>query len=141
MQVARLLALAPVLALALGGCGDIGRVVLDVDFSAEDLELRTRSVEVVVRESAEGADGCARLWDSSPSGLAQDSSVIPYPNRIDVRASPVDLDRYPVLTLLVYAYPSLEGPETSSPVAGGCAEVNVDPQATTEVSVILEAAP
>lgn len=145
MHVGRMRTIAPVLLagslLASAGCGDIGRVVLDVDFASEDLELRTRSLEVVVRESAPSAMGCARLWDTTPSGLAEDRQVIPYPNRVDVRASPVDLDRYPVLTLLVYAFPSAEGPDTSSPVAGGCTELTVDPAASTELNVQLEAAP
>jgi len=140
MLVRTLRFLAPLALLAAAGCGDIGRVVLDLSFSTEDLELRTRALEVVVRQTADGVDGCDNLWSQTPTGLAEDRKVIAYPNRVDVRASPVDLDRYPALTLLVYAYPSSDI-STAQPIAGGCSEGPVDPAATSSVDIVLEAAP
>lgn len=140
MLVRSLRALAPLALLCSFGCGDIGRVVMDVSFSSEDLELRTRALEVVVRETAEGVDGCDNLWLQQPLGLAEDRKVIAYPNRVDIRASPVNLDQYPALTLLVYAYPTADI-ETSEAIAGGCAESAVDPNASTELAIVLDPAP
>lgn len=140
MLVRSLRFLAPLALVGAFGCGDIGRVVLDLGFASEDLELRTRAVEVVVRETSEGVDGCDNLWSQTPTTLAEDREIIEYPNRVDVRASPVDLARYPALTLLVYAYATTDT-ETAQPIAGGCIESAVDDGATTELSVVLEAAP
>ena len=140
MLVRRLRALAPLALVSALGCGDIGRVVIQVSFPNEDVELRTRALEVVVRDVAEGADGCENLWSNIPTGLAEDRNVVPYPNRVDVRASPVDLERYPVLTFLIYAHPSTDV-EASVSIAGGCAQLAVDPTSTVEVDVALDVAP
>lgn len=131
--------------LLVGGCGEIGRIVLDVDFPDPDTELRTRSLVVIVREvDQQGSDGCTSLWSSGTSGLGQSESVVEYPNRVPIRASAVDLDLYPELTLLVYAHPTLdvdvENP-TAGAVAGGCVQEAVDPNSTQELLVELEPAP
>lgn len=145
MHVRRLFVLASLALSSLAGCGDIGRVVLDVSFDSADLELRARGLEIVVREVGTPGTGCADLWVQTPTGLAEDRQFIAYPNRVDVRASPVDLDRYPALTLFVYAYASADvdstGRPTSAPIAGGCVEQIVDPVKTTSVAISLVAAP
>lgn len=145
MLVRRLLVLAPLALSALMGCGDIGRVVLDVGFATEDLELRTRGLEVVVRDVGTPGTGCGNLWVQTPTGLDEDRNFIVYPNRVDIRASAVDLEKYPLLTLMVYAHPSTdvndEGAPTSAAIAGGCVEQTIDATKTTSVTISLDPAP
>lgn len=144
MLVRSLRYFAPLAFLAALGCGDIGRMVVDVDFATEDLELRTRGLEVVVR-AAGPFFGCENLWGNPEERGLELRNFVAYPNRVDVRASPVDLDMYPELTIFVYAHPTTdvddEGHPASAPIAGGCALHVVDPSVTATLAVQLEAAP
>lgn len=141
MLVRYLRFLAPLALTAAFGCGDIGRVVLDVQFTSDRLEQQTRSLEVVVRQSVMGANGCDNLWSTVPTGLAEDTEYVLYPNRVPVRASPVDLAQYPVLTMLVYAHSATVALDAAEPIGGGCIEEAVDPNESREFSVVLDDAP
>jgi hypothetical protein len=121
-------------------CGDIGNVRVDVAFPDEETELKTRALLFVVREVPKDREGCADLWTNQPTGLAENRSVIEYPNRNDVVAAPVKLSMYPLLTLLVYAHPSRDV-SASSPIAGGCKETPIDPESTQSLIIPLEAPP
>ncbi|MCB9646528.1 MAG: hypothetical protein H6730_08015 [Deltaproteobacteria bacterium] len=146
MFVRSLRALAPLALLSALGCGDIGRVVLDVTFPSEDVELRTRALRVFTRQApTDGSDGCAALWSTVPTGLAQNDNILAYPNRVDMVVSRVNLANpvnseppptSPALSFLVYAYPTIDV-ATSEPLAGGCAQLDVDPNVTQEISIEL----
>ncbi len=144
MLVRRLRYFAPLAFMAAIGCGDIGRMVVDVNFASEDLELRTRGLEIVVR-AAGPVFGCENLWGNPGERGLELRNFLAYPNRVDVRASPVDLDMYPELTVFVYAHPTTdvddEGNPASAPIAGGCTLHVVDPAVSTSLTVELEAAP
>lgn len=128
--------LIAVLVLSLGGCGDVGRVVVDVTFPDEQTELRTRALELVVREVGVPMSGCVDIWDRRPTNLAEDRALVEYPNRVDIRTSPVDLGGYSSLTVRVYAFDTV-AIEGASALAAGCTEAPVQAGSTTEVSVEL----
>jgi hypothetical protein len=137
----------------LGACGDIDALELDVTFPSEASELRTRALRLVVREVPEGdASGCDALWGAPQPGLAQEETVTPFPNRVDLLAAAVSLD-YRALSLLVYAYPGLrtlepdDGGEpeleaVGDPILGGCVDAVIDDSTATQaVEVPLFPAP
>lgn len=121
-------------------CGDIGNVRVDVEFPDQESELKTRALLFVVREVPKDRAGCDDLWSNQPSGLAENRSIIEYPNRNDTVAAPVKLSQYPALTLLVYAYPSRDV-TASSPIAGGCVEAGINAEETQSVVIEMEAPP
>lgn len=124
----------------LAGCGDLGSVDVKLMFPDEATQASTRRLLFVVREVPKTGSGCAALWSSDPTGLAETRSLIDYPNRNDVLAAPVRLAQYPALTFLVYAHPSRDI-ASSTPIAGGCEETKIDPNATTDVLLTLERPP
>jgi hypothetical protein len=128
------------LLLLLAGCGDIGNVRVTIGFPSEEAELRTRALVFVTREVPKNRGGCEDLWRDQPMGLPELRSVIEYPNRSDIVASPVKLSMYPSLTLLVYAHPSRDV-TASTPIAGGCVETPIDAEMTQEVMIQLEPRP
>jgi hypothetical protein len=132
----RRLALSGLLALA--GCGELGTVKLDVEFEDPALALRTRSLEVVVREPPAEGDGCEALWVDAPTGLAESRALVEYPSPNDVLATPVKLTLYPRLTFLVYARAStdLAG---APPHAGGCVTAAVDGEGNVALTVPMRA--
>lgn len=140
MKTTRLLPLSLVLAAAVSGCGDVGNVNVKLEFTEDALEAATKRLLFVTREAPANGMGCAALWSDAPSGLAENRATIDFPNKNDVVAAPVMLSRYPRLTLLVYAHASRDT-STSAPIAGGCADVTVDPTATTEILIEMEAPP
>jgi hypothetical protein len=133
-----LLALLGLGALALPGCGDVGTVKLAVDFADPSVALRTRALQVVVREPPEAGDGCAALWSDAPTGLAESRAVVEYPSPHDVLATPVKLTLYPRLTFLVYAHAGLDV-TAEAPLAGGCVTAAVGGDDVFDVALRLEA--
>lgn len=132
--------LAAALGLFGAACGDIGNVRVDVAFPDDETELKTRALLFVVREVPKDRDGCEDLWSDQPSGLAENRSIIEYPNRNDTVAAPVKLSQYPELTLLVYAYPSRDV-TASTPLAGGCMRTGINAEETQSVIIQMEPAP
>ena len=119
-------------------CGDIGRVVVAVRFADETTERRTRALEVVVREVGVVGSGCVDVWDRRPTGLPEDRALVVYPNRVDIRASPVDLGGYTALTVRIYAFDTL-AVEGAEPLAAGCTDASINMDATTHIAVELRA--
>lgn len=136
--LSRTLAVASLLGAT--ACGDIGNMRVALDFDDEEVEGRVRAVMFVVREVPPSGNGCALLWSNQPTGLAENRSVLEYPNRTDIVAAPVKLSMYPKLTFLAYAYPTRDV-TASEPIAGGCVDADVEPDVTSEVRIALEKAP
>ncbi len=147
-----LMRLAGVCALALStaACGEIEVLKMDLTFPDQDTELRTRALQVIVREvPTDGSEGCTALWSDQPTNLNQTAAVVAYPNRNDALAANVDIRQYPALSLLVYSYPqvTIETPEgrteevlvvSGEPLAGGCQTIAIPSEpATTEIKIDL----
>src|SRR2546421_716565 len=100
---------------AISGCGDLGNVNVKLTFPNDGgaTEAATRRLVFIVREVPKAGSGCDLLWSTAPTSLAENRTVMDYPNRNDLVAAPVKLSEYPKLTLLVYAHPSKD--TTTSP--------------------------
>ncbi len=125
-------------ALFLGACGDIGRVVLDVQFPDEDTELQTRALEIIVRDATLDETPCANPFDRRVTGAAEDRVLIEYPTVVDTGVVNVNLEQYGALNLRVYAFDGFDF-EVDRMVAGGCVRNNSEPGVTTTLVVPLEA--
>lgn len=126
--------------LVLTGCGDIGRVVLELEFPDEITEQQTRALEVIVRAEDEQGLVCPRLWGARPPAGLENRRVVEYPNIVDIRASQVDIGAYSPLSLLVFAFDTFEV-DTNNPIAGGCVEETFDGERTTRLTLLLLPAP
>lgn len=122
------------------GCGDLGAVEVKLMFPDDATRASTRRLVFVTRDVAKtGGDPCATLWSGPPNTLAERRVAVDYPNRSDILAAAVDLNKYPKLTILVYAHPGKD--VTQPPIAGGCQTVAVDPNNTTRIEVKLTKRP
>ena len=122
---------------ALTGCGDVGRIVLDVQFPNEDVELQTRALEVIVRDAGNNQTPCTNPFDRGITGEAEDRRLIEYPNIVDTSVLNVDLATYSALNLRVYAFDGFDF-EADRMVAGGCLREVTQPGVTTELSIALD---
>ncbi|MEO1231576.1 MAG: hypothetical protein AAFZ18_21970 [Myxococcota bacterium] len=144
-------------AAILAGCGDIGALQVDVIFPSEEVELSTRALRVVVRETPpDGTSGCDALWRDPLPGLRQTVEVTAFPNRNDVLAAAVSLD-YPALNVFVYSHRGIRSvtrvdpdsgeeqlafEEVGPAIAGGCVTRTIeDPNATARIEIALAPPP
>lgn len=133
--------LLSVLFLVAAGCGDIGSARIQVDFEDATVKGQTKALLLVVREAKDpNVNGCDALWSNQPSTAAESRSVVAYPNRNDVLAAPVKLSMYPNLTLLVYAYPTLDV-AASRPLAGGCVQSGIKGEETQDLAITVKKQP
>jgi len=140
---------------ALGGCGDVSVVRLDVNFVDDALEVQTGALRVVTRTVPVNPDlACQNFSTLEPPPnlgvqLASGESIFPWPvddpthgvligSEADGSPSGIDLTRYDALTFIVLAYPST-AVEQSEPIAGFCENVQIDTDGRISVPVILEA--
>ena len=123
-------------------CGDVGAVRVELDFPDEETELRTRAVLFQAREAPVVGDGCDALWPGPGpvAGLRESRALVQYPNRTDIQALGIDLAPFDSLTLLVYAYASLDV-ENAALLAGGCQLAPVSGDSTSSVRISLERRP
>jgi hypothetical protein len=107
----------------LGGCGDVDKVSVKITFPDDAAKSSTSNLLFIVRQAPASGNGCAALWVDEASMLPQNASTIEYPYKNDVVAAPIDLQGYPALTLLIYAYPAgatidVQKPGSNAIVAG-----------------------
>src|SRR5687767_8322046 len=93
----KLFSLATFVLAALGACGDVDRVQVNLDFPDDATERSTQKLLFVVREAPMVGNGCAALWMKEPTGLAENQSIVDYPYKNDVVAAPIKLSQYPAL--------------------------------------------
>ena len=87
--------------LVCGGCGDVSRLKVTLRFPDVDTSEATRQLLFVIREPTREGDPCDALWGDQPGELAEYTSLVPYPNRTDLVAAPLDVGQY---TIMVYGY-------------------------------------
>ena len=136
----RFVAISILGAAMLAGCGDVNKVRVSLTFPDDTTETATNELLFIVREAPKSGNGCAALWSSDTSPLPQNSSTIEFPYKNDVVAAPIDLNEYPALSLLVYAFPTAEVSQpTARALAGGCTQIVTSDK--SDVVIALEKRP
>ena len=137
----RAVGLVAAIGICVTGCGDIGAVLVELEFPDEQTESITQALLYRAREVPFGRDGCADLWNpGQPANLAQSEAIVPYPNRIDVRALGIDLAPYESLNVFVFAY-ATANIQNEAPIAGGCVEAPVSGDSTNSIVIPLQLRP
>ena len=129
-----------IVALGTVGCGDIGSVLVELEFPDEETEIRTQALLYRARQVPVGRSGCEDLWGGQPAQLKQKEAIVEYPNRTDIRALGIDLAPYDELTFFVYAHPSIDVANNPA-IAGGCVQAPVSAEETSSIVIQLEFAP
>lgn len=127
-------------AATLASCGDVNKVSVSVAFPDDTVSTATKQLLFVVRQAPPSGNGCAQLWTADTSSLPQNQSTIAYPYKNDVVAAPIDLNEYPALSLLVYAFPTGDVSQpTMRALAGGCQQIMTSDK--SDVLITLEKRP
>ena len=125
---------------ALASCGDVNKVSVSIAFPDDTTSTATKQLLFVVRQAPPSGNGCAQLWTADTSSLPQNQSTIAYPYKNDIVAAPIDLNEYPALSLLVYAFPTADTSQpTMRALAGGCQQIMTSDK--SDVVITLEKRP